>query len=373
MKKFSFLLITLFIVFISSMYSQESHMLVQYSVNDQNLTNYYFPTIESNVSSKTQVLKINHFPNTKIYDRYVFTSLEPGNSSNRRYSVQFETGVNSNNPVSGSGSATLVPGDIVTWNIFATVNSMGIPVVIRSKPAPTPSMVPIPSGTFMMGSSDYSIDEKPQHRVTVRSYYMGKYPVTQKEYREIMGTNPSNFKGDYLPVEQVSWYDAVNYCNRLSLKEGLTPAYTVNGTKVTWNYNADGYRLPTEAEWEYACRARTTTPYYIGDSVANAAWYSDNSDGRTHPVGEKQANAWGLHDMLGNVFEWCWDWKKSYPIDTQPDQKDDPSNGRVVRGGCWEYSAQSLRFTIRTGHDPSVRWATNGFRIARNLEEATSR
>ena len=370
MKKFCFLLFTLFIVFISSVYSEESHTLVQYSVNDQDLTSYYFPTIESTASSRTQVLKINHFPNTSIYDRYVFTSLEPGNSFNRRYSVQFVTGVNSNNPVSGSGGATLVPGDILTWNIVATVNYRRIPVVIRSKPAyaPTPDMVRIPGGTFMMGSSDYSIDEKPQHRVTVSSFYIGKYPVTQKEYRELMGTNPSNFKGYNLPVEQVSWYDAVNYCNRLSQNEGLTPAYTVNGPNVTWNCNANGYRLPTEAEWEYACRARTTTPYYIGDSVANAAWYSDNSNGRTHPVGEKQANAWGLHDMLGNVFEWCWDWKNYYPSDAQTDPKGGPSYGfgRVVRGGCWEYSAQSLRFTIRAAHDPSIRCDIIGFRVARN-------
>jgi formylglycine-generating enzyme len=370
MKKFCFLLLTLFIVIISSVYSQESHTLVQYSVNDQNLTTYYYPTIESIASSRTQVLIINHFPNTSIYDRYVFTSLEPWNIFNRGYFVQFETGVNSNNPVSGSGSATLVPGDIVTWNIFATVNCMGIPVVIRSKPTngPIPSMVRIPGGTFMMGTSDYSTDEEPRHRVTVSSFYMGKYPVTQKEYREVMGTNPSNFKGDNLPVEQVSWYDAINYCNRLSQKEGLTPAYTGSGTNVTWNSNANGYRLPTEAEWEYACRARTTTPYYNGNSVGDVAWYSDNSNGRTHTVGEKQANAWGLHDMLGNVFEWCWDWKNYYTSNAQTDPKGGPSNnfGRVVRGGCWKYSAQSLRFTIRTANDPTIRSAINGFRVVRS-------
>jgi len=164
-------------------------------------------------------------------------------------------------------------------------------------------MVRIEGGTFTMGSPDDEPGredyEGPQHQVTVSSFYMGKYPVTQEEYQAVMGVNPSYFKGDNLPVEQVSWYDAVEYCNRLSQREGLKAAYTVKGKKVTWNRKSNGYRLPTEAEWEYACRAGTTTPYNSGTSVDNAGWYYDNSGGRTHPVGEKQPNAWGLYDMHG--------------------------------------------------------------------------
>ncbi|GBU28681.1 hypothetical protein R84B8_02241 [Treponema sp. R8-4-B8] len=142
------------------------------------------------------------------------------------------------------------------------------------QPASIPAgMVFIQGGTFTMGSptnepgrSSYEV----QHQVTVSSFYMGKYEVTQKEYKEIMGTNPSNFKGDNLPVEQVSWYDAIEYCNKRSQKEGLTPAYTRNGYNVTWNKNANGYRLPTEAEWEYACRAGTTTPFSTGNNVTTS-------------------------------------------------------------------------------------------------------
>jgi formylglycine-generating enzyme required for sulfatase activity len=192
---------------------------------------------------------------------------------------------------------------------------------------------------------------------------MGKYPVTQKEYQEVMGTNASNFKGDNLPVEQVTWYDAVNYCNRLSQKEGLTPAYTINGENVAWNYNANGYRLPTEAEWEYACRAGTTTPYYSGNSVANAGWYSGNSSNRTHPVGEKQANSWGLYDMHGNVG----DWYGGYSNNAQTDPRGAPSGShRVGRGGSCYYSAQYLRSAYRYKYTPSNQYDDIGFRLVRN-------
>ncbi|MCL2805458.1 MAG: SUMF1/EgtB/PvdO family nonheme iron enzyme [Treponema sp.] len=168
------------------------------------------------------------------------------------------------------------------------------------------NMVRINGGTFTMGSPANEPgrnSDEIQRQVTVGSFFMGKYQVTQKEYQEVMGTNPSYFKGDNLPVENVSWFNAVEYCNKLSQREGLTPAYTINGTNVTWNINANGYRLPTEAEWEYACRAGTTTAYNTGATISDSTgWYVDNSNDRSHPVGHKRANAWGLFDMHGNVL-----------------------------------------------------------------------
>jgi formylglycine-generating enzyme required for sulfatase activity len=198
---------------------------------------------------------------------------------------------------------------------------------------------------------------------------MGKYEVTQKEYQAVMGTNPSSFNGGTLPVERVSWYDAVNYCNALSKKEGLTPAYTVNGTNVTWFRGANGYRLPTEAEWEYACRAGTTTPYSSGSSVDAAGWYGNNSGSVTQPVGQKQANAWGLYDMHGNVWEWCWDWYGNYSSGSQTDPTGAASGSfRVLRGGGWDGLASYLRSAFRDGHNPSSQFSNYGFRLVRSGE-----
>jgi len=235
-------------------------------------------------------------------------------------------------------------------------------------------MVYINGGTFTMGSPanerGRSNNEGPQHQVIVSSFYMEKYPVTQEEYQDTMGTNPSSFKGPELPVEQVSWFDAVQYCNKRSLTEGLTPAYTVNGTNVSWDHSANGYRLPTEAEWEYACRAGTQTPYYSGTSVNDAGWHSGNSGAKTHPVGEKEPNSWGLYDMHGNVLEWCWDWLGNYSADTQTDPQGAASGtNRVYRGGSWYFNALQTRSAFRFGNYPSLRIYFVGFRIVRSGED----
>jgi formylglycine-generating enzyme required for sulfatase activity len=164
----------------------------------------------------------------------------------------------------------------------------------------------IPAGEFQMGSTEAD-DEKPRHLVTIsRPFYLGVYPVTQREYVQIARKNPSHFSsGDRLPVENVSWFDALAFCNALSRKEGLTPFYAINGESVEVpDWNGPGYRLPTEAEWEYACRAGSTTRFSFGDdenALGQYAWYNANSSSQTHAVGEKKPNAFGLHDMLGNV------------------------------------------------------------------------
>jgi formylglycine-generating enzyme required for sulfatase activity len=174
-------------------------------------------------------------------------------------------------------------------------------------------------------------------------------------------------------VESVSWLDAINFCNALSRKEGLTPFYRVQGeTAVVPDWNGPGYRLPTEAEWEYACRAGSTTRYSFGDDAADLgafAWYDGNSDGKTHPVGQKRPNAWGLYDMHGNVWEWCWDAYEADYYSKKPPAADPlgPSQAasRVSRGGGWNFSPQNCRSAHRSGGEPGFRGNFLGFRVAR--------
>jgi formylglycine-generating enzyme required for sulfatase activity len=236
----------------------------------------------------------------------------------------------------------------------------------------------INGGTFTMGSPanepgrDNGRDRETQHQVTVSSFYMGKYEVTQKEYEEIMGTNPAIYhKGDNMPVQQVNWFAAIEYCNNRSQKEGLTPAYTINGANVTWDRNANGYRLPTEAEWEYACRAGTTTAYNTGDTISdNTGWYSSNSKSAAHAVGQKPPNAWGLYDMHGNVAEWCWDNHLSYSsgAQTNPTTSLTKSGSQqvVIRGGDYSHSAAMVRSAYRGANASRSGFPFIGFRLVRS-------
>ena len=219
----------------------------------------------------------------------------------------------------------------------------------------------VPPGEFLMGSSETEKGrfdrEGPQHRVTItQPLYLGVCPVTQAEYQQLTGKNPSRFKGDgRLPAEQVTWPAANEFCQQLSaLAEEQQKGWT--------------YRLPTEAEWEYACRAFTTTRFCFGDDdsqLAAYAWHSANSGTKTHPVGEKQPNAWGLCDMHGNVWEWCADWFGEYSSDPTEDPTG-PTRGslRVLRGGCWGSPTRYCRSAVRDGVDPSVRIVALGFRLA---------
>jgi formylglycine-generating enzyme required for sulfatase activity len=214
----------------------------------------------------------------------------------------------------------------------------------------TMELVLIAPGSFIMGFKDGNADEKPPHQVTIsKPFFLGKYQVTQSQWLTLMGRDPSHFQGDPdRPVEQVSWEDCQMSCRKLSEKVRRRIC------------------LPTEAEWEYACRAGTTTKYGFGDDngrLGRYAWFNDNSGGKTHPVGRKEPNAWGLYDMHGNVCEWCADWYDRYPGSTA--QLDDFGRKyRVLRGGGWLYDPLNCRSANRDLTSPDDRYKYVGFRLA---------
>jgi len=268
-----------------------------------------------------------------------------------------------------------LPSQSVTSAVSSKQN---IPAMV-SRPVDTipvsGSFVRINGGTFIMGSPasehGHRANEEPQRHVTVDSYYMGKYEVTQKEYREVMDKNPSRFIGDYLPVDQVSWLDAIEYCNRLSNRDGLVPAYSIKGSSVIWNRYANGYRLPTEAEWEYACRAGTVTAYYTGAVITDeTGWHIGNSGrGGPHIIGIKPPNPWGLYDMHGNVMEWCWDRYGNYSITAQTDPVGVTFGvSRIARSGSWNRAALGVRSAARAYGKPSGRYIDMGFRLVLPME-----
>jgi formylglycine-generating enzyme required for sulfatase activity len=233
-------------------------------------------------------------------------------------------------------------------------------------------MIYVEGGTFQMGSTNGGSSEQPIHTVTVSSFLIGKYEVTQKEWQEVMGYNPSYSEGDNRPVESITWYDAVEFCNKLSEKEGLTPAYTINGFDVSCNWSANGYRLPTEAEWEYAAKGGKKSKNYKysgSDNIDDVAWYDANSDGRSHDVGTKAPNELGIYDMSGNVWEWCWDWYGSYSSSPSSNPRG-PNSGssRVDRGGSWSYYDGSCRVAYRNYRSPGDSLDVFGFRIVRTSE-----
>ena len=226
-------------------------------------------------------------------------------------------------------------------------------------------MVRITGGRFVMG--DKSEVDAPPHEAVVSSFYMDKFLVAQEQYQKLMRVNPSRWKGDKNPVEQVRWSDAVKFCNQRSRLENLQPCYDLK----TWhcNFAASGYRLPTEAEWEYACRAGSSTAFFFGDNpskLSDYAWFDENAGGRPRPVGQKLPNAWGLYDMCGNVWEWCNDFYKVDYYQEAPRQ--DPkgpgaSPTKVVRGGAWRFSAESCRSGYRYNENPGYADVCFGYDI----------
>ncbi|RDI12351.1 formylglycine-generating enzyme required for sulfatase activity [Rhodococcus sp. AG1013] len=217
------------------------------------------------------------------------------------------------------------------------------------EPLAFPELAAVPAGQVTLSdrrtSSSWCVE--------VGGFEIGVGAVTQAEYADVTGEWPGASRNPRRPVEGVSWFDAILFCNKLSARAGLTAAYRVAGDHVGWDAGSDGYRLPTEAEWERACRAGTSGPRY--GPLDEIAWYGDNSDGRPHDVCGKLPNGWGLHDMLGNVWEWCWD---LYDPEVY-------GSYRVLRGGGWADAHWSCRASVRRRSHPTYRIDDVGFRIAR--------
>ncbi len=238
----------------------------------------------------------------------------------------------------------------------AWANNLGVPVQITDSVGMKFNL--IPPGEFLMGSPKSELgrdDDETQHLVKItKAFYLGAHEVTQEQYERVMGDNPSRSKDAAKPVEMVTWNDAVAFCGKLSDQEG------------------DQYRLPTEAEWEYAYRAGTTTAYSFGDDESQLhkhAWFNANSDRTTHPVGKKIPNGWGLFDMHGNVYEWYQDWYAPYGNEKVASDPTGPARGdaRVLRGGAFPDLPRNVRAADRLSHQPDYRNYTLGFRVARTI------
>jgi formylglycine-generating enzyme required for sulfatase activity len=274
----------------------------------------------------------------------------------------------------------------------------------EGKLIPDAEMILIAPGRFTMGSPRTERGrgrDEVQHRVELSGFRLGRYPVTQAQWLAVTGANPSFFKGsDRLPVEGVTWYDCIEFCNLLSLREGCTPCYSYRefgANPAHWpkdwkltvhdhiacDWSADGYRLPTEAEWEYACRAGTTGPTPFGAELTSAQAnfngehpYRRGKPGpnlkHTTEVAGFPANAWGLYDLLGNSSEWCWDWYGDYPKEAQRDPRGPAASGRrVFRGGSWFSYGEDLRSAARFSDLPCFRvdMLPGGLRLARRVND----
>jgi len=262
---------------------------------------------------------------------------------------------------------SIKPGRLLIF--FLTVS-----ILLAFAPDRAPeNMVLVRGGSFQMGDDHAYTDEEPVHSVTIDSFFIGRYEVTQQEWTAVMGNNPSHYKGDDLPVQDIDWYMAIEYCNKRSQIEGLTPCYSGSGDNIACNFAAGGYRLPTEAEWEYAARGGLKSRHYIYSGSNNpdeAAWYESNCEDRIQPVGKKKANELGIYDMCGNIWEWCWDrYDASYYKDSPVNNPKGPSEGnkRVYRGGGGPGGrVEWLRNTARYSLDTTYRSFDMGFRIAGN-------
>lgn len=258
-------------------------------------------------------------------------------------------------------------GQKPSWDLF----NMGVRVVRKYTGTVPAGMVLVKGGEFMMGSLHGSNYEKPRHEVKVASFYMGAYEVTQREWRAVIGSDQSLFPGALNPMDSVSWLDVVDFCNRKSEKEGFTPCYSINGETVTCDFNADGYRLPTEAEWEYACKGAAPScdlPFAGSKEPDQVGWHKGNAGTRTHIVGMLKPNELGIYDLSGNVWEWCWDWQDRHYFAYSPkDNPRGPESGfrRVVRGGGWFNDASLMRCGFRYGLKPCQGYNSVGFRLVR--------
>lgn len=281
-----------------------------------------------------------------------------------------------------------------TWILIGFVTNMSgcierveAPSAVTPTTQPLPAittatgvvMLEVPGGTFAMGNDQGLPDEQPVHQVTISPLLVDKFEVTQDQYATLQLPNPARFKGARNPVEQVRWSDAALFCNERSRAEGFEPCY--DELSFECNFEANGYRLPTEAEWEYIARAGQSEATPLGDSTPRAldkvACYAGSSSQQTQPAGQRRANAWGFHDLLGNVAEWCQD---AYAADAYANRRSnvdprgpDEGDRRVIRGGSWKSTADECRTTARAADNPGIADAcfardTYGFRCVRRFD-----
>ena len=284
------------------------------------------------------------------------------------YSYYDDGAKNCRSAARNTGRITMTSNSLGFRVALVRIGSDGENITIPLSDTVSLDMIRIEPGTFMMGSPEDELgrrNDEVQHQVTLtQGYWLGQYEITQAQYKAIMKVNPSSFIGADLPVDTVSWNDAMEFCKKLTEIEKAAG-------RLPKGYE---YTLPTEAQWEYACRAGTTTALNSGKNLSDkekcpemdeVGWYYYNSDDKTHPVGQKQPNAWGLYDMHGNVFEWCLDWKGDYPTSSVTDSTG-PSTGsyRVFRGGSWISHAYYCRSARRDYYYPGSRAGNFGFRVA---------
>jgi len=323
-----------------------------------------------------------------LYANWVFTVSFEANGGNTVSSQNVEPGSTATQPSAPTRNGYDFCGWYIDNNTFNTRYDFSAPVTanttLYAKWILT-NMVGVPKGSFKMGiDAIVQEGEGPQHDVTITNdFYISSYEVTQALFESVMGYNPSVFKGSNLPVETVNWYEAVEFCNKLSEQGGLTPVYTLSNRtpatgypitrmKVTVNWDNNGYRLPTEAEWEYASKGGNGSPgnyvYSGSDNLGSVAWYLGNSGNTTHAVGTKAPNGLGIYDMSGNVWEWCWDqYEKDYyahsPLSDPRGSGNntvDNDRTRVMRGGCFSSDDVRPRSVNRWRHIPSYNVDTNG-------------
>ena len=302
-------------------------------------------------SRQMQVTAKNYLPLMIKFADYGVESVE----KNRTYVLVLNQMGMSSNPADVSTTVSTVSVSPVQVPAVPSNTISDDVITIPVKDGICIEMVKVEAGTFMMGATSEMKDsygwEKPVHQVTLTNdYYMGKYEVTQALWQAVMGSNPSEYKGDNLPVETVSWNDCQKFISKLNSLTGRM------------------FRLPTEAEWEYAARGgKESRGYqYSGSSnISDVAWYDENSGSKTHPVGTKQANELGIYDMTGNVWEWCSDWYSSYSSSSQTNPTgSDSGSARVSRGGGWNCNASYCRLSVRFYYTPDFRLDILGLRLA---------
>jgi len=324
--------------------------------------------------SKKNLKSLNYIKSSTLY---IGQELKVIKNSNKKTTVMISKSTNnektSTHTVSRGESLSIIAKrynmtvkNLISMNHLKSSNiAVGQKLVISDSFS---EMLLVKGGSFQMGSEDGYHDDKPVHSVTVSDFYLGKYEVTQKEWLKLMDSNPSKWKNDDLPVERVSWHDIVEFCNKKSSAEGLTPCYS-GWLNSKCDFSANGYRLPTEAEWAFAARGglRSKGYKYSGsNTIGHVAWFKNNSVKSTHPVGSKAANELGFFDMTGNVREWCNDRYGRY----SDEQQANPIGAKlstffVVRGSSYNDTVQRCRVPSRVGRGPGIASSSIGFRLAK--------